>query len=447
MRRLIGILLLTSLSACVPPKPPVPPQPPVEKAGTLVATVRNPAGDALQAGDATLSDDFAHVLPCTWGGERLTCDPGTVIKPGWQAYLRISGIIDLEPYEQRIAALPVTPTDLGEIHLESAHYDPSNVPLRDLARIRGAMWTETWNCDLGPRPWQDNNICATDFLWNYSDAQRLAIVQNLRNLGYTHAVIGPLVDSDGYHGAWTPNNWTQKWDQFLDMAQYLWDHGLAPVVFIHPDNWTLEQVQAQLTPLLQQPRAQKLLRIIVPFGWEPCKYECSSYTWAAYGQWGRQTLPNALVLLHTVCDVDAPVGTDSRGDDNGKDNAIGWQRVAPYFHGWLTQTCTWQNPDGYDDPPYSNFQNWTRLFNPSVRGSYQDRFRTGYAGWPTFSAWGNAPLDVYAGEDYSYPVFWQNGKKETARQWGDAAMAQGASGYLDGGTVSVGGPVPWQVGR
>ena len=40
---------------------------------------------------------------------------------------------------------------------------------------------------------------------------------------------------------------------------------------------------------------------------------------------------------------------------------------------------------------------------------------------------------------------WQGGQKETARQWGDAAMAQGADGYLDGGSVPVGaGPVPWQ---
>lgn len=446
MRRFVPVCALVLIAACVPPapKPPEPPLPPSPR--VLVATVRTPDGAAVQTGEATLSDDFGHVVPCVWGGDRLTCTPVEMISVGWQAYLRIGHVPEMDAYEQRIPALPGDAiTDLGEIHLSAAHYDPSNVPLEQLARIRGAMWTETWNCELGPRPGQSNNICATDFLWNYSESQRLALVQNLRNLGYTHAVIGPLVDSDGYHGAWTPNDWRGKFDQFLDMAEFLWDHSLAPVVFLHPDNWSLEQTQT-LTPLLQQPRAQKLLRIVVPHGWEPCRYECSSYTWAAYGQWARQTLPNALVLLHTVCDVDAPVGTDSRGDDNGIDNAVGWQRVAPHYHGWLTQTCTWERPDGYDDPPYSNFQNWTRLFSPAVRGSYQDRFRNGYAGWPRGSAWGpTSPLKVYAGEYQAYPVFWQGGTKETARQWGDAAMAQGADGYLDGGTVAVGnGPVPWQ---
>lgn len=434
-------------AGCVPVRPPQPPQPPTQDPPrVLVATVRTPDGAVVQSGTGTLSDDFGHVVPCVWGGDRLTCTPAEIIKAGWQAYLRITDVTDLDPYEQRIPQLPSDAvTDLGEIHLEAAHYNPASVPLEQLARIRGAMWTETWACDLGPRPWQPNNICATDFLWNYSEAQRAALVQNLRSLGYTHAVIGPIVDSDGYHGAWTPNDWRGKFEQFLDMAQYLWDAGLAPVVFIHPDNWTLEQTQ-QLTPLFQSERAQRLLRIIVPAGWEPTKYEWSNATWTAYMQWGRQTFPNALILLHTVCDVDAPVGTDARGDDNGKPNAEGWVRIAPYLHGWLTQSCTFENPTGYDDPPYSNFENWTRLFNPNVRGSYQDRFRNGYAGWPRGSAWGpTTPLKVYAGEYQAYPVFWQGGKKETARQWGDAAIAQGADGYLDGGSVPVGaGPVPWQ---
>jgi hypothetical protein len=218
--------------------------------------------------------------------------------------------------------------------------------------------------------------------------------------------------------------------------QYLWDHKLIPVVFLKPDNWTLEQTK-ELTPLLQSERAQRLIRIIVPAGWEPTRYDWSNATWIEFMKWGRAVLPNALCLIHTVSDVDAPVGTDSRGDDNGHlSNAEAWVRIAPYLHGWLTQTSTYERKDGITNGK-TNFQNWVDLFNPSVSGSYADRFRHGYAGWPTFSAWGNSPMKVYAGEYLAYWTFWQNVPKEESRKWGDAAMGAGADGYLDGGTVAV----------
>lgn len=348
----------------------------------------------------------------------------------------------------QLGAIPTTDCMNDPIVCKEAHFDPSGVSLEDLARIRGAMWTETLDVPFGPRPGQPTNIAATDFLWNYDEPTRKRIVENLRSLGYTHAVVGPFVDSDGYHGIWSPNDWRQKWDQFLDMHQFLWDHGLAPVTYGKPDAWTVEQMMSEMTPFLQQPRAQKLIRIIVPMGWEPGRYDYSSNTWAKACQWARQVLPNALVLLHTVSDVDAPVGTDANGDDNGKDNALGWKRVAPYAHGWLTQTSTYERKDGKDDPSkpnQTNFQNWLDLFNPAVYKSYKDRFTNGRAGWPTNSAWGNRPLMVYAGEYLAYWTFWENAPKEVSRQWGDAVMAAGADGYLDGGTVSVGsGPVPWQ---
>jgi hypothetical protein len=282
-------------------------------------------------------------------------------------------------------------------------------------------------------------------LWNYTESDRVLIVKNLRTLGYTHAVIGPIVDSDGYHGAWTPNDWRGKFDQFLDMAQFLWDNGLAPVVFLHPDGWSFEQTQA-LTDLFLQPRAQKLLRIVVPSGWEPTKYDWSNATWVKYAKWGRETFPNALIAIHTVCDVDAPVGGDALGNDDGTPNAEGWRKIAPYIHLWLTQSCTFEHgPDKVDDPNgRTNFVNWANLFNPNERGSYADRFLHGYANWPTFSAWGpNKGIIACAGEYLSYWVFWQHEPKETARVWGDAAVRAGASCYLDGGTLSVGPTPSW----
>ena len=61
----------------------------------------------------------------------------------------------------------------------------------------------------------------------------------------------------------------------------------------------------------------------MPTGWEPTRYDWSSVTWAKFFQWGHELMPNALILGHTVTDVDAMVGTDALGDDNGKGNEQG----------------------------------------------------------------------------------------------------------------------------
>jgi hypothetical protein len=328
------------------------------------------------------------------------------------------------------------------------HFDPSGIPLEEIAAIRGAMWPKgtASTCGalpFGPRPNSPDNIIATDFITDYSPEQQDCIIAELKSRGYTHVVMGPFVDSDGYHGLWPPNDWRgANWERFLDAIQKFWDAHLVTVVFGHPDGWSFEQVRDTFTPLLQQPRAQKLIRIIVPHGWEPCRYECSSYTWAAYGQWARQVLPNALVLLHTVADIDAPVGGDARGDDNGHPNAEGWVRVAPFYHGWLVQNNAFECPTCVDPDPRNegrtNFRNWQDQFNPRVRGSLRDRFEFGYAGWPKSSAWGvGKPLRVYAGEYSSYWRFWKNRPEAEGVQWGDAAMAAGAYGYLDSGSVPV----------
>lgn len=355
-----------------------------------------------------------------------------------------------QPYVTHISPRELVAINAAGKHnlfqLIPAHVDPSGIALEQIARIRGAMWPQSQgdcgNFTIGPRPGQDTNIFATDFLSSYSEAEQDCGIAMLKARGYTHVVMGPLVDSDGYHGVWVPRDWRGlAFQEFLDVAQKFWDNGLTPVVFIHPDGWTLERDKSEFTPLLQDPRAQKLIRAVVPHGWEPCKYECSSQTWREYGRWARESLPNALVLLHTVADVDAPVGTDSLGDDNGHPNAEGWARVLPYYHGWLTQSSAFADPAGHGDPGQptkTNFQNWQDLFNPNIRGSYRDRFEHGYAGWPTFSAWGpNHPVTVYDGESSAYWRFWANRSEAEGVQWGNAAIAAGAAGYLDGGSVQV----------
>src|SRR5262249_52824921 len=157
----------------------------------------------------------------------------------------------------------------------------------------------------------------------------------------------------------------------------------------------------------------------VPTGWEPTRHAWSSCTWAAFGQWARQTLPNALVLIHTASGADAPSGTDARCTD--ADRASAWARVAPFIHGWLIQNGPFTTaPDG--EPRLA------RTFAAQFAGANPTRD----------SAWGRGiPIRLYAGEQTAYTTYWKNMPEAASRAWGDLAMASGADGYLDGGTVDV----------
>jgi hypothetical protein len=199
-----------------------------------------------------------------------------------------------------------------------------------------------------------------------------------------------------------------------------WDNGLAPIVFIHPDGWTFERTRDELTPLFRQPRAQRLIRIAVPSGWEPTRHGWSSCTWAAFAQWARETLPNALVLIHTVADADAPSGRDARCAD--ADAAGAWARVAPHIHGWLIQNGPYTTAPNADSPHARAFA-----------AEFKEQRRI-----TRDSAWGpGIPILLYAGEQTAYTSYWKNLPEATSRAWGDLAIASGADGYLDGGTVNV----------
>lgn len=339
------------------------------------------------------------------------------------------------------------------VFLQSKEIDPSGIPLEELAAVRGAMWALgpvaglSNGLPLGPRPGQADNVIGTVFITDYAPEVQDAIIAELKDRGYTHVVMGPLVDSDGYHGIWQPNDWRgENFSKFLDAIAKFYKNGLKVVVFGKPDGWTFETTRNEFTELLRQPRAQKLIRIFVPAGWEPWKYEASSCTWAQFAKWGRETLPNALIAIHTVADVDAPAGTDSLCNDDDRNwnpggNAAAWGRVAPYVHLWLTQSSAFANPEAHGDsnhPDRTNFQNWQDLFNPNVRGSYRDRFEHGYAGWPKDSAWGiGKGIRVICAEYSAYWKFWEHRTEAEGVKWGDACIAAGGGGYLDSGSVPV----------
>lgn len=434
--------------ACVHPPAPKPPTPPPTPMRAIAVVVTD--GEQRLVNATVVLEDVPTAHTGATGPDGVITFPEVnaatqqtnvhVSLPGCQPYLQ-PALLTAGLDQQIDIGGPLTTPNAVMLPALDCGVDPSTYTLQQLAHIRGAMWPEAVNCDpalllpFGPRPGTSTNIMATDFLANYSDDQQDEILQCVRQQGWTHVVVGPIVDSDGYHGQYERHDWRgDNFDKFLDTLQKIWDAKLIPVIFIHPDGWSLDQTKA-LTPLFTTPRAQKLMRVIVPHGWEPCKYECSSYTWAGFGKWARETWPTAIILLHTVADVDAPVGTDSLGDDNGHPNAEGWARVVPFYHGWLVQNAAFECPACVAPNGKTNFQNFQDQFNPKVRGSYVDRFHNGYAGWPKGSAWGaDVPLKIYAGEFRSYWTYWKNRPDAEGLTWGDAALGAGADGTLDGCT-------------
>lgn len=437
MRSWLVALLLPLAGCAVNPAPnPTPAPAPMF---CLAPQVLDPNGHGIAGATVTVdgfattvnADGYAYIYPLAPGDHAVRVDADGFVS---QTFTYPASSLDCD------RAVTLTPQ----------HVDPSVYSLNQLAAVRGAMWPLTsgacGNLSIGPRPGQNDNVIATVFITDYPDAEQDCIIAELKRRGYTHVVMGPLVDSDGYHGMWQPNDWRgRNFDRFLDAVQKFWDNGLIPIVFLHPDNWTFEQTRDELTPLLRGPPAQKLLRFIVPSGWEPTQYGWSSCTWAQFAKWGHEVLPNALIAIHTVTDVDAPAGTDALCNDddhawNPQGNAGAWSRVAPFIHLWLTQSAAFDTPNAHGDPNHpekTNFDNWQDNFRCSVRYSYCNRFHNGYAGWPTRSLWGEQPIRIIAGEYSAYWKFWGHRTEAEAVTWGDAAMAAGADGYLDSGSVPV----------
>jgi hypothetical protein len=335
-------------------------------------------------------------------------------------------------------------------------FDPATVSLRTIAAIRGAMWTVRGPWRYGPRPGQPTNMTALEYIYSYGDPyhphnlggafnlneEQQAMMAAYCGEGYTHCCFGP-VTAQSYRGHYPDfffDNPT-TFDAWLDWLEMFWNHNIIPICFLHPDNWDLTQTRALYDPLIKNnPRAQKLIRCTVPSGWEPAYYNWSAATWASYQKWGHEILPNAVILLHTVPDVDCPGGTDAAGDDNGRGNDKVWWDIAPYIHGWLHQASSFEDPDTHGDPNHpanSNYDNWAALFDQTDEKSFWNRFHNGYAGWPTVSLWGDEPIYLLSGEFCSYWNYHNDRPYTEGCAWGDRSVSVGADGYLDSGIEAV----------
>jgi len=313
---------------------------------------------------------------------------------------------------------------------------PPRPSLDTLIKFRGAMWPKLGlpGIPWGPRPNAIDNVVVVDSVEAFDDPTQNRIMTAYA-ARYTHVPMGPSIDP-GYHGQIPACDFRTHFGDYLETAIKWAKVDVHVCHFLRPDRgvagleWTVGDLNRELTPLFSTPRAQEVMQIVC-LGWEPGpKYFYNNAWWVAMCQWMAQTFPQALRLIHMVADTDAPVGQDD--DVKGITNGDGWANVAPYLHGWLVQNAGYT--DGDTPIPSKEFLlNFANQFNPAVHGSFPDRFTNGYAGWPTTSAWGDRGLIALPGEYAAFGLYWKNFPDSAAVSLGQAAMDVGATGFFDGG--------------
>lgn len=330
--------------------------------------------------------------------------------------------------------IPVPPLDIGMPSLATNHFDPASITLDELRKFRGALYTARANVGQGPRPYQPSNVCAMDYYDTYQQNERDIMVEAYKARNYTDCCYGPLIDP-GYHGQYAATDYRGNFDVYLDTVQELYDQGIRPTNFILPllEGITLVNgkldiglCNTNLRPLFSDARCQALFRKVC-LAWEPndglgpdspIAYNSE---WITAVKWLADVFPNALRYIHMAPDHDAPGGSfESIG------GGTMWRNVAPYIHGYMPQF------GGYDAGLHPFMENVTATMVDLYK-----RFTTGYADWPTFSAYGpSTPLDLVFCEYASYWDYWQNRLESEAISIGDSVMKTGCVvGYFDGGSL------------
>ena len=451
-RFLLGAVLVT-FSACVTTIPPPPPPPTQTVAFDLIACAA-PEIDGWCPGIAgavgrldkvpgafRFNDDgfvwLSHV-PKDLGTTELVIDA-----PGYEHF-------DSGPFP--LARL--TETNAGGAHnsffpraLPPAHVDPATVPLSKILAFRGSLFTVVANCNLPMFLPSGQRVPVVPFapLWA-SPEQRQCSYDLWKARGYTHGVKGPGIDP-GYHNQTPATDFRADGGAaFMAQLETEWDQGFVPITVVVPDHlgpeqgwaehiWTVVELQA-LEPIYRSPRFQRLARVVM-LCWEcqGSQYGWSNRTYLEYGAWFKDVFPNSIRILHTIADIEAPVGD---GDETNTANCHGlgpdrclsvadaWTRVGQFFHVWFEQSSALFKPDHVADNGKTDSENWLNLlWNKDNPGSLVRRFGPG----GVWSASGILPIEA---ESMSYVVWWQGRTEAEARAWGDKAMDAGAPGAMDG---------------
>lgn len=480
MRRLIlGLaLFVASCGPIVPPKPPTPPTPPPETTVSfdLVACKEEPK-DNYCAGPANAK--FAlntHLNPDEYLVETGDGNGYVFVKDAPalpQTFIKITAE-GFDTFDTGTISLLdlVKNNDAGNHNfyvLKSEHFDPWLFSAQDVLNFRGSLFTAREGAcvtKFNPRPNDPTNILYFSATFYSPNEWACAMDRWSDVYGYTHGVMGPFIDP-GYHDLIPAIDFRADPQPVIDLVAKAWDRNLAgkrtiPILAIVPDHWGADKGFAdhvwtvqdlkELEPIYRSPEFQRIARAVM-LCWEcqGSKYGWANHQYVEYAQWLADVFPNSIRILHTISEIEAPVGngdeTDTsncKGKTRGYDcltNGEAWANVTKYFHAWFFQSNAMFYP-GSRDPQTGvlDSDNWYKLWDVSNPASFFGRFHNGFAGWPTTSA--NKPdvngghFCAVAGEYRSMVSYWENADEQLTLDIGAKVLTLGGScGFMDGGRV------------
>lgn len=303
---------------------------------------------------------------------------------------------------------------------------------------RGAISTVLAPMPCGPRPGRADNVLFTAQIdstcWDAA-ARRLAF-QTYRAHGYTHWIMGPMVQQ-GYHGQYPDSDWRTNPDVFFDRVEEVWRAGFIPGVFTVPDTGLCADgrrvdvacLEREFGAIYRSPRAQALLRVVAS-QWEPADWHPRQ--WGEVARWLADVFPDAVRVIHLPSNLAAPCHSHDLPRYGLESAAQCWvlARMDLWHQVFLQESWTFMNAPGYVETVRTPEEQFVHDLREAVR-----RLRDGQAGWPVTSAWGpGTPLDIIAFEYASYAVTPRPQLAGKARAWGALALTvDGIRGFGDGG--------------
>ncbi len=299
----------------------------------------------------------------------------------------------------------------------------------ELLKFRGALWIKC-NAPWMTRPNQDDNVASTNGLWNYTDEVQDRIISEYKDVRkYTHGPIGPFIDS-GYHNLIPGIDFRNDMDrQKVESSLIkLNKAGIITPLFLTPDGWTVEQLRT-IEGIYKSDFWQKFGQIVVNgFEQQGDKYGWSNSQYVEYLSWVKEVFPNAVRGLHTVSEIEIPVG---KGDDTSKPGMSGnecWGRLNNLIDFWLFQSNAVMNHDHVDPAGdgRTDGEHWLDLWDKNLSGSFVRRFSSS-------GTWSLAKdIIPIAGEFWAYGMTWDNTDETIGRTYGRVAIERGAHGSFDG---------------
>lgn len=391
------------------------------------ATCRINVGTSSWNCDMTNSDGMCNI----YVGDELQNTQFEVYACGYRV-LSVSVNLGTDGNKQIRVGIPADPTRPHDIILPALALDEPDFPVfsrEAILKFRGSLNIKPIGIPMPPV--NINGCISINGIWHQPDDVVEGIFTEHLGRSYTHGPMGPFIDP-GYHNLTPPTDFRidSQRDKIEKSILNVMNHKIIPSLFITPDGWTVEQLRS-LEGIFKSSIWQKLAQCVVNgFEQQGSQYGWSNSQYCEYGAWLREVFPNAVIGLHTISGIEAPVGN---GDDTSKPGMSlneCWGRVAGYYDYWLTQFDVWDywwthvdpsNPDHRTD-----LQHWYDLWDANKASSFVQRFNANGT-WPLAKN-----LIPIAGEFWSYGLCWNNLPEEQGRSYGRHAIDIGAHGSFDG---------------